>query len=202
MVQPAVLLAPDLEKSFIVYTDASDKALGAVLLQEQNGILHPMYYASKKLNGAGKNYSTVEKECLWSFVCGRLRSVVLVENTVQLFPEARVAVYTPYCTGWLTAKCVRNPFNDLIIGNILGARRVDNPDVNWAMSMEAGQGEVIGTSDGVQPHGKDVPESSRTSSLLKEKDCSKAVSSAVQTRATTRPTQGMKGLNLPAIQLL
>lgn len=64
MAQPPALLAPDITKQFVLRTDPSEKALGAFLLQAKNDILHRVFYASKKLNNAERNYATVEKECL------------------------------------------------------------------------------------------------------------------------------------------
>lgn len=64
MARAPVLLAPYLSEPFILRTDASDKALGAVLMQERHQKLHPVCFASKRLNQAERNYSTIEKECL------------------------------------------------------------------------------------------------------------------------------------------
>ena len=44
--------------------DASDLAIGAVLGQRENGKPHVVYYASKTLNEAQRNYTTTEKELL------------------------------------------------------------------------------------------------------------------------------------------
>ena len=44
--------------------DASGVALGVVLRQRKNKILHPIYYASKTLNDAQKNYTVTEQELL------------------------------------------------------------------------------------------------------------------------------------------
>ena len=60
-----VLTYPDYEKPFVVSTDASSKALGAVLSQlDDNKQEHPIHYASRTLNDAEKNYSTFEREAL------------------------------------------------------------------------------------------------------------------------------------------
>ena len=53
-----VLHLPDLDLPFEVQMDASDRALGGVLVQEG----HPVAFESRKLNGAEQKYSTHEKE--------------------------------------------------------------------------------------------------------------------------------------------
>jgi len=45
-------------------TDACNDDIGGILLQEENGIKHPIAFASKKLLPRERNYSTIEKECL------------------------------------------------------------------------------------------------------------------------------------------
>ncbi|XP_033761705.1 uncharacterized protein LOC117343459 [Pecten maximus] len=59
-----ILKLPDIEKEFVLQTDASDYGLGAVLLQEDEGTLFPVAYASRKLKGGETSYAVVEKECL------------------------------------------------------------------------------------------------------------------------------------------
>ena len=53
-----ILAIVDPQKPFVVETDASAKAIGAVLIQD--GLL--VAYESKKLNHAQQNYSTYERE--------------------------------------------------------------------------------------------------------------------------------------------
>ena len=59
-----ILKLPDLTEPFILQTDASQNGLGAILLQKEEDVRKPVAYASRKLNKAEVNYSTVEKECL------------------------------------------------------------------------------------------------------------------------------------------
>ena len=59
-----ILRLPDMTKDFILRTDASDQAVGAVLLQECCDELFPVAFASKKFTEREKRYSTMEKECL------------------------------------------------------------------------------------------------------------------------------------------
>ena len=44
--------------------DASDIAIGEVLRQREGGKPYVVYYASKTLNEAQRNYTTTEKEIL------------------------------------------------------------------------------------------------------------------------------------------
>ena len=55
---------PQAQGLFVLRTDASDLALGAILLQQQQGEIHPVACASRKLLGAEKKYPIVEKEFL------------------------------------------------------------------------------------------------------------------------------------------
>ena len=62
-----VLVLPDMTKPFEVQTDASDFALGGVLVQEG----HPVAFESKKLSPAERRYATQEKELLAIVHCLR-----------------------------------------------------------------------------------------------------------------------------------
>ena len=59
-----ILRLPDHSLNFTLRTDASNSGIGAVLMQEHEGKLHPVAYASEKLTNAETRYSTLEKECL------------------------------------------------------------------------------------------------------------------------------------------
>ncbi|CAK9832809.1 Retrovirus-related Pol polyprotein from transposon 297 [Anthophora retusa] len=59
-----ILQYPDFTKPFIVTTDASGHAVGAVLSQGKIGRDLPIAYASRLLNATESNYAVIEKECL------------------------------------------------------------------------------------------------------------------------------------------
>ncbi|WJZ95129.1 hypothetical protein VitviT2T_013920 [Vitis vinifera] len=59
-----ILRAPNWQLPFEVMCDATDFAIGAVLGQREDGKPYVIYYASKTLNEAQKNYTTIEKELL------------------------------------------------------------------------------------------------------------------------------------------
>ncbi|KZR96484.1 Uncharacterized protein APZ42_009151, partial [Daphnia magna] len=48
--------------NFLIYTDASNYGLGAVLSQMKDGKDQPIAYASRHLNKGEIKYSTIEKE--------------------------------------------------------------------------------------------------------------------------------------------
>lgn len=69
LVNEPILKYPDFNKRFILTTDASDFALGAVLSQRFDDGDHPICYASRTLNESEIKYSTYQKELLaiiWS----------------------------------------------------------------------------------------------------------------------------------------
>jgi transposase InsO family protein len=57
-----ILQYPDFSKEFILTTDASNLAMGAVLSQGPIGSDKPIAYASRTFNTSETNYSTIEKE--------------------------------------------------------------------------------------------------------------------------------------------
>lgn len=59
-----VLFCPDFDKDFILQTDASERGIGAVLLQGPPEDRHPIAYISRKLFPREVRYATIEKEAL------------------------------------------------------------------------------------------------------------------------------------------
>ena len=64
LISAPILRAPEWSEPFIVYTDASTYAMGAVLAQVQDGNEHVIRYWSRVLNSAQKKYSATEREAL------------------------------------------------------------------------------------------------------------------------------------------
>ena len=62
---PPVLAFPQFDREFLLATDASDSAIGAVLSQvDDNGTEKVIAYWSRQLTKAERNYSTIEREAL------------------------------------------------------------------------------------------------------------------------------------------
>ncbi|KAL6328092.1 hypothetical protein AAG906_033369 [Vitis piasezkii] len=59
-----IVRAPNWQLPFELMCDTSDFAIGAVLGQREDGKPYVIYYASKTLNEAQRNYTTTEKELL------------------------------------------------------------------------------------------------------------------------------------------
>ena len=64
-----ILIRPDFSKPFELHTDASEYAIGAVLIQEFEKEKHPIIFINRLLTATERKYSVSEKECLavlWS----------------------------------------------------------------------------------------------------------------------------------------
>ena len=79
------MYAPDYQKDFNLYLAAADTTIAMVLVQEDNGIEHPIYYLSRSLNDTEMKYSYVEKLSLTAVqAIQRFRHYVLFKKTTIL----------------------------------------------------------------------------------------------------------------------
>ncbi|KAG1177351.1 hypothetical protein G6F36_010832 [Rhizopus arrhizus] len=104
-----VLATPDMEKPFRIECDASDFAIGAVLLQEENGIWKPLAFESKKLSQAERNYPAQERELLSILHALRTWRCFVEGNEYQVFTDHLPLKYlrsqnkpTPRLVRWLS----------------------------------------------------------------------------------------------------
>ena len=64
LITAPIIQPPDWNLPFEIMCDASDYAVGAVLGQRVDKKLNVIYYASRTLDAAQRNYATTEKEFL------------------------------------------------------------------------------------------------------------------------------------------
>ena len=64
VISKSILVLPDVNKEFVLRTDAFDIGLDPTLLQNRDGYIFPVAYASRKLLDREKRYSVMERECL------------------------------------------------------------------------------------------------------------------------------------------
>ena len=64
---------------------------------------------------------------------GEMGHIMTVDRTLKRTPMAKVEVDTPFYVGAVEALCLQNPLFDLIIRNVPGARRLDDPKPKWGV---------------------------------------------------------------------
>ena len=110
MTTPPVLRYPDYDVPFMLSTDASNVALGAILEQrDEEGRVHPVAYASRVLAPAERNYTVTEREGLAVVFALKKFRHYLLPRTFHLFTDhqaLRGIFNKPELTGrlarWLT----------------------------------------------------------------------------------------------------
>jgi hypothetical protein len=101
------LAIPDPQREFIVHTDASSYATGAVLMQQFSEGLRPIAFLSKKMSAAERNYPVHEQELLailnalkaWRHYLGGRRFTVLTDHQSLQYVETS-AMATPRQMRW------------------------------------------------------------------------------------------------------
>ncbi|RVW30022.1 Retrovirus-related Pol polyprotein from transposon opus [Vitis vinifera] len=88
-----IVRAPNWQLPFEVMCDASDFAIGVVLGQRENGKPYVIYYASKTLNEAQRNYTSTKKELLVvMFALDKFRAY-LVGSFIVVFTDHSTLKY-------------------------------------------------------------------------------------------------------------
>lgn len=64
LIRVSLMYSPNYQNDYYLYLAAIDPTIGMVLLQEENGIEHLIYYLSHNLNDTKIKYSYVEKLAL------------------------------------------------------------------------------------------------------------------------------------------
>ncbi|WJZ91316.1 hypothetical protein VitviT2T_010400 [Vitis vinifera] len=88
-----IVRAPNWKLPFEVMCDASDLAMGAVLGQREDGKPYVIYYASKTLNKAQRNYTTTEKELLAVVFALDKFCAYLVGSSIVVFTDHSTLKY-------------------------------------------------------------------------------------------------------------
>ena len=119
-------MLPDFGKQFVVTTNASDAAVGAILEQDFGNRLQPIAFASRKLNNAEMRYSAYERELLgivwaiaqWKHYFRGLHSVVIQTDHAPLRHLPNQASVNARVWKWIN---IMQGYN-LEIRHILGKR--------------------------------------------------------------------------------
>ena len=85
LITAPIVQPPDWKLPFEIMCDASDFAVGAVLGQRLDKKLNVIYYASKTLDSAQKNYATTEKEFL--------EVVFACDKFIQYIVDSKVIIH-------------------------------------------------------------------------------------------------------------
>lgn len=64
LIKESLMYTPDYQRDFNLYLATVDTTIAMVLVEEDNGIKHPIYYLSQNLNDTERKYSYVEKLAL------------------------------------------------------------------------------------------------------------------------------------------
>ena len=89
-----LLKPPDFSRPFVLATDASDYAVGAVLQQaDEEGKIHPVCYYSRKMSDAELKYPTLEKECLAIIRALEQFRHYLLRQPVRVQTDHRALIY-------------------------------------------------------------------------------------------------------------
>ena len=85
LIRASLMYSPNYQNDYYLYLATADTTIGMVLVQEENGIEHPIYYLSHNLNDTESKYSYVEKLALAAVqAVQRFRHYILLRKTTVI----------------------------------------------------------------------------------------------------------------------
>ena len=97
LTHPPVLAYPNFEEPFVLHTDASEKGLGAILYQQQDGKLRVIGYGSRTLTPAERNYNLhsgkLEFLALKWAVCEKFRDYLFYAPHFTIYTDNNPLTY-------------------------------------------------------------------------------------------------------------
>ncbi|GMP96894.1 hypothetical protein CsSME_00045332 [Camellia sinensis var. sinensis] len=110
LTSPQTMIAPQPGVPLMLYLTSTPKSIGALLVQDVDGVERPVYYISRKIRGAEVRYTPVERHCLaLVFTAQKLRHYFLAHQ-IQIVTKSdpiRYLLSKPALTGkvarWLLA---------------------------------------------------------------------------------------------------
>ncbi|KAJ8774906.1 hypothetical protein K2173_019910 [Erythroxylum novogranatense] len=91
LISAPVMITPDWQQPFEIMCDASNFAVGAALGQRRDKVFRVIYYSSRTLDDAQKNYTTTEKEMLAVvFALDKFRSYIIGSKVVVFTDHAAI----------------------------------------------------------------------------------------------------------------
>ncbi|GMP49154.1 hypothetical protein CsSME_00016227 [Camellia sinensis var. sinensis] len=105
LTSPQTMIAPQPGVPLMLYLTSTPKSIGALLVQDVDGVERPVYYISQKIRGAEVRYTPVERHCLaFSFGIHCPKAQTLLPSTSD---PIRYLLSKPALTGkvarWLLA---------------------------------------------------------------------------------------------------
>jgi hypothetical protein len=99
LISAPIVVPPDWSKVFHVYIDASNFCVGENLSQkDDDGHDHPIYYASRQMSAAEKNYTVIEKETsAIIFACKKFRHYLLGYKAIFHTDHTRIWLTNQIC---------------------------------------------------------------------------------------------------------
>ncbi|GMP93460.1 hypothetical protein CsSME_00043281 [Camellia sinensis var. sinensis] len=81
LTSPQTMIAPQPGVPLMLYLTSTPKSIGALLVQDVDGVERPVYYISRKIRGAEVRYTPVERHCLaLVFTAQKLRHYFLAHQ--------------------------------------------------------------------------------------------------------------------------
>ena len=113
---------------------------------------------------------------------GEIRHIMTVDRSIKRAPIAKAEVDTPFYVGTVEALCLQDPIFDLIIGNVPGAKRSDDPNTEWGVvTVVATRAQV---RSGKDPKPLKMKEVTDKMSINKEDLCKVGSSSCILMRSS------------------